>query len=164
MSFRIIAALILCLSLVACAQPRAERIVVQKSERKMVLIGAENKVLGQYKIALGPDPIGHKVQEGDGKTPEGLYYIKGHNLKSKYYKSLRISYPNETDRALARAQGTSPGGDIMIHGLGKGVRFGTSTYARRQGDWTHGCIAVTNREIDEIWQMVGDGTPIIINP
>ncbi len=164
MMTRIAFLLLLCSTLVACVYPQAERIAVYKSDRTMVLYDDKGEVIGNYKVALGRDPLGPKLEEGDGKTPEGMYYIAGHNPRSKYYKSLRISYPNDMDREQARARGVKTGGDIMIHGLGKGVTWGTDAYSRRQGDWTHGCIAVTNNEIDDIWHMVRDGTPIDIRP
>lgn len=164
MSIRIVILAALCGFLSACTYPQADRIAVHKADRTMVLYDHKGEELSRYKIALGSDPVGPKLQEGDGKTPEGTYFIAGHNPRSKYYKSLRISYPNDMDRAQAKQRGVKTGGDIMIHGLGKGVRFGSDTYARRQGDWTHGCIAVSNNEIDDIWHMVRDGTQIDIQP
>jgi murein L,D-transpeptidase YafK len=121
----------------------------------MLLLRGES-VVRSYRIALGREPFGHKVQEGDGRTPEGSYLIDRRNPRSAYHLSLHISYPNEADRARAAALGIDPGGDIMIHGLSNGER--------KEGDWTRGCIAVTNEEMDEIWELVEDGTPIEINP
>src|SRR5262249_25609436 len=111
-------------------------------------------ILRSYRVALGREPVGHKLCEGDGRTPEGRYVIDGRNPKSRYYLSLHISYPNAEDVARAKAAGIEPGGDIMIHGL----RDGTL----REGDWTQGCIAVTDEEMDEIWALVPDGTEILI--
>ena len=138
-----------------CGTLRADRIVVHKARREMLfLLG--NSLLRTYRIALGRDPIGHKEREGDGRTPEGRYIIDRRNPKSRYYLSLHISYPNEADRARAAAQAVDPGGDIMIHGLKDGVG--------RDDDWTQGCIAVTDVEMEEIWGLVPEGTPICIEP
>lgn len=115
-----------------------------------------------YFIALGQNPVGDKVSQGDNRTPEGLYYISGHNPASKYYLSLRVSYPNDQDIAEARARGVAPGGDIMIHGLPRG--FEKVGPEHRQRDWTNGCIAVTNAEIEEIWSAIPDGAVIHIKP
>ncbi|HEY1338700.1 MAG TPA: L,D-transpeptidase family protein [Bryobacteraceae bacterium] len=134
---------------------KVDRIVVNKGRREMLLLRGES-VVRSYRIALGREPFGHKVQEGDGRTPEGSYLIDRRNPRSAYHLSLHISYPNEADRARAAALGIDPGGDIMIHGLSNGER--------KEGDWTRGCIAVTNEEMDEIWELVEDGTPIEINP
>ena len=137
-----------------CGVVRADLIVVNKSRREMVLLHGEN-VLRTYRIALGREPVGHKQCEGDGRTPEGRYTIDRRNPKSRYRLALHISYPNAEDRARAAAAGVEPGGDIMIHGLKDGER--------REGDWTQGCIAVTDEEMDEIWGLVADGTPIVIS-
>lgn len=128
--------------------------MVNKSRRELLLLRGDS-VLRSYRIALGRDPVGHKQQEGDGRTPEGCYLIDRRNPKSKYHLSLHISYPNDADAARAAAAGVPPGGDIMIHGLKPGVPH--------PEDWTEGCIAVTDSEMDEIWELVADGTPIEIN-
>jgi len=112
-------------------------------------------VIKTYRILLGDAPIGHKRQQGDERTPEGRYSISFRNDKSRFHLSLRISYPNEADRAQAQARGVDPGGDIMIHG---------ATPPGSQVDWTEGCIAVTNTEMEAIWQRVPVGTPIRITP
>jgi murein L,D-transpeptidase YafK len=138
-----------------CGILRADRIIVNKARREMMLLRGHS-ILRSYRIALGPDPVGHKQQEGDGKTPEGRYLIDWRNPKSRYHLSLRISYPNAADLARAQAAGVPPGGDIMIHGL--------KDDERREGDWTQGCIAVTNEEMDEIWNLVAEGTEIWIEP
>ena len=132
---------------------RADLVVVSKQKREMVLLRGES-VLRTYRIALGREPVGPKRQEGDGRTPEGRYTIDRRNPKSKYHLSLHISYPDAADVTRAREEGVEPGGDIMIHGLRDGIRM--------EGDWTQGCIAVTDEEMDEIWGLVGDGTPIWI--
>jgi len=138
-----------------CGVLRADRIVVRKGRREMLLLRRES-VLRQYRVALGRNPVGHKERDGDGRTPEGRYVIDRRNPKSRYHLSLRISYPKADDVARARAAGAEPGGDIMIHGLKDGEH--------REGDWTQGCIAVTDQEMDEIWGLVAEGTPIVIEP
>ena len=143
------------------ADARADRVIVMKKERTLTLISGD-KVLKIYKVALGGDPIGPKRMEGDHKTPEGSYILDRRNPKSKYYRSIHISYPSEEDRERARKSGVSPGGDVMVHGLPNG--FGWLGATHRTQDWTDGCIAVTDQEMDEIWSAVPDGTPIEIKP
>ena len=135
--------------------PTVTEVQVHKAARKMYLLH-NGTVLKDYDIALGFAPLGHKQFEGDGKTPEGLYYITHRNPKSNYYLSIGISYPNEQDMAVAEAAGLPPGGDIFIHGgpLGK----------VRQRDWTAGCISVTDRQMEEVYSMVNPGTPIWLLP
>jgi murein L,D-transpeptidase YafK len=139
----------------------ATSIRVLKSARQMLLL-RNGEVIKRYAIALGGSPVGHKQREGDRRTPEGSYTISGRNPKSSYHLSLRISYPNEADRARAAALSVAPGGDIMIHGLPNGL--GSMGAKHREEDWTDGCIAVTDAEIEEIWALVPDGTPIRIDP
>ncbi len=135
--------------------PPVTLIEVRKEDRRMFLYNNQ-RVLKDYRIALGQNPIGHKQFEGDSKTPEGLYYSDRRNPTSNFHLSIGISYPNPTDRAFARAQGKSPGGDIFIHGRdGKHLRAG-------KWDWTDGCIAITDREVEDVYAMVNDGTPIMI--
>ncbi|MFK7876917.1 MAG: murein L,D-transpeptidase family protein [Paracoccaceae bacterium] len=138
--------------------PAVTGIVVNKGDRDMFLLH-NGKVLKSYKIDLGFAPAGDKQIEGDGKTPEGTYLIDRRNPNSKFHLSLGISYPNADDIAQARALGKSPGGDIFIHGQPNRLRKGNG-----QDDWTWGCIAVTNREMEDIYAMVRNGTPITINP
>ena len=135
--------------------PEVTRIVVMKSDRMMYLMHNDT-VLESYEFELGFAPVGDKEFEGDGRTPEGRYFIDRRNPESAYYLSLGISYPHENDTAEARELGRSPGGDIFIHG--------TPRPFRGQDDWTWGCIAVTNREMREIYAMVGIGTVIDIYP
>ncbi len=142
-------------------QEGADKVVVYKSKRQMQLFRA-GKVLRTYRIALGDNPVGHKRQEGDEKTPEGAYVLDWRNPNSRYYKSIHISYPNAQDREQARRRGVSPGGDIMIHGRNGPIVLPDGTWKWK--DWTDGCIAVTNAEMDEIWKLVKNGTPIQINP
>jgi murein L,D-transpeptidase YafK len=140
---------------------RADRVVVLKKERTLQLLSL-GKVIKTYKVALGGDPIGPKTRLGDHKTPEGVYMLDSRNAHSQFYKSIHISYPNARDRAAARRQGVSPGGDVFLHGLPNG--YGWVGASHRLKDWTDGCIAVTDEEIDEIWQAVPNGTPIEIRP
>lgn len=139
----------------------ANRVVVLKKERTLQLI-ERGKVVRTYKVALGGNPVGAKSQRGDHKTPEGVYVLDSRNAHSQFYKSLHISYPSAHDRAAARQKGVSPGGDVFVHGLPNGYRYVGA--AHRLKDWTDGCIAVTDDEMDEIWSAVADGTPIEIRP
>ena len=140
-------------------EPRADLVLVDKSERKMWLL-REGTRYREYDISLGDNPVGHKQQEGDEKTPEGRYTIDYRNPESKFHLSLHIDYPRSDDREYARSKGVSPGGDIFIHGLPNGTSRGPEAF--KGVDWTNGCIAVNNREIEEIWRLVADGTPIEI--
>lgn len=137
------------------------KVLVRKSERRLYLMDNDD-VVRSYRISLGENPEGHKLYEGDQRTPEGDYELDWRNSNSDFYKSIHISYPNEQDRELASAWGLNPGGSIMIHGLPNGA--GDLAFAYSGLDWTNGCIAVTNDEMDEIWQLVADGTPIRILP
>lgn len=141
--------------------PRADRVIVYKSKHKMELL-KDGKVIRTYQVALGGQPVGPKRQQGDHKTPEGTYVLDRRNAHSSFYKSLHVSYPNAHDRAEARKLGVAPGGDIMVHGLPP--RWAKIGAAHRAVDWTDGCIAVTDEEMDQIWQIVPDGTPIEIRP
>jgi murein L,D-transpeptidase YafK len=139
----------------------ADQIVVEKAARRLTLIraGAPLKV---YCVALGRAPVGAKEQEGDQRTPEGSYVIDFHKKDSDFHRALHISYPSDQDVERAVARGVSPGGDIMIHGLPNGSGWVGALH--RRTDWTAGCIAVTDSEIEEIWRAVPDGTPIEIRP
>ena len=157
--------------LTACAQPTpqaraqqaqpgesADFVLVDKSERTL-WVYQDGKAIRVYKgLQYGDAPIGHKRFEGDEKTPEGRYTIDYGNPQSSYYLSLHITYPNAADLAYAKARGRSPGGLIFIHGQPNGMPFD----ARVPGDWTDGCIALSNRQIAELWTLVPDGTPIEI--
>jgi murein L,D-transpeptidase YafK len=140
---------------------RADLIRIEKAARTMTLLRGD-AVLKTYKVALGGNPVGDKVQEGDRRTPEGRYRITYKNTQSRYHLSLRISYPDATDIAEAARLGVPPGGDIMIHGLPNG--FGAAGKNHLLRDWTDGCVAVTNDEIEEIWQIVDLGTEVDIRP
>ena len=120
------------------------------------------KVLKTYKVALCAHSIGGKERVGDDKTPEGLYSVDWKNAQSKFHLALHVSYPNAVDKERARKLGVNPGGEIEIHGIG--AKYGYLGALHRQVDWTAGCIAVTNEEIDEIWKLVAVGTPIEIIP
>jgi murein L,D-transpeptidase YafK len=139
----------------------ADRVLIDKSERQMTLLRG-GRPLKSYRISLGRNPIGHKRQEGDGRTPEGFYRVDFHKRDSAFHRALHISYPSPEDIASATRAGVSPGGDIMIHGLPNGM--GVIGKLHRRRDWTEGCIAVTNNEIEEIWRAVPDGTPVEITP
>jgi len=138
---------------------KADKVLVLKGERRMVLLRS-GAILKSYSVALGRNPLGPKTRQGDGRTPEGTYALDWRNRKSKYYRSIHITYPSPAERKQSRLEGVSPGGDIMIHGLPNGRGAIGSDHAK--WDWTEGCIAVTNDEMDEIWSLVDDGTPIDI--
>ena len=138
-----------------------DKILIEKKERRLTLI-SKNKVLRRYKIALGGNPNGPKERQGDNKTPEGTYIIDSKNKDSRYHLSLHISYPNEKDKKRAKHLGVSPGGDIMIHGLKNGFSWIGDFHI--ESDWTKGCIAVTNEEIEEIARLVPIGTIVEIEP
>lgn len=138
-----------------------DKVLVLKSERKMQLL-AGTEVQREYAIALGDNPRGHKREEGDERTPEGFYTIDYRNPQSRYHLSLHIDYPNADDIKSAESRGVSAGGDIFIHGLPNGLKWTGKLAA--MVDWTDGCIAVSNQEIEEIWALVKNGTPIEIRP
>ena len=140
---------------------RADRIVVEKKDRKMTIY--QNKtILRSYKISLGQSPSGAKEKEGDKKTPEGIYSIIEHFEPSAFHRSLRISYPSKSDIQRAEKEGVSAGSDIMIHGMRNGL--GIVGRMHLWFDWTAGCIAVTNQEIEELWKVIPDGIEIEIKP
>ena len=139
----------------------ADKILVEKSAHRLTLFCSGRK-LKEYRIALGFSPVGPKQCEGDGRTPEGNYKIDFHKSDSAFHRALHISYPDAADAGRAAEAGVAPGGDIMVHGLPNG--FSALGPAHRLRDWTAGCIAVTDSEIEEIWLLVADGTPIEIRP
>lgn len=138
-----------------------DRILVEKEGRRLMLV-YKGEVIKTYRIALGGNPVGPKEREGDNKTPEGTYSIDSRNRDSQYHLSLHISYPSEKDRARARELGVSPGGDIMIHGIKRGMSWVGDFHSSI--DWTKGCIAVTDEEIEEIDKLAPDGTVVEIRP
>ncbi|MFV0645885.1 MAG: murein L,D-transpeptidase family protein [Sphingomonadaceae bacterium] len=137
----------------------ADYVRVDKSDRTLTLFRQGWPMKTYYGLQFGDTPTGHKRFEGDERTPEGRYYIDTRNPDSAYHLSLRISYPDQNDRAYAMAYGQSPGGNIFIHGQPNGLAAG-----RMEGDWTDGCIAVSNEEIEELWLTIPDGTIIDISP
>ena len=149
-------ALVSCSPIPSHVGPEVTRVVVQKAQRRLFLLNGST-VLRVYDIDLGFAPKGAKQIAGDGKTPEGAYYIDRKNPKSSFHLSLGISYPNQQDLAEARTLGLEPGGDIFIHGA-------SGRLGKRGTDWTYGCIAVTNQEIEEIYSMVNKGTQVDLNP
>lgn len=161
---RAVLLIVLALGLGACSTkfrtydgPEVTQIVLLKSDRRLMLMN-QDKVLRAYKVGLGFAPEGHKAVEGDGRTPEGVYYIDRRNPDSRYHLSIGISYPNDVDRAAAAELEKPPGGDIFIHGRGKFWQ------KNAPDDWTWGCIALTDRQIEDVYAMVRDGTPIVIRP
>ena len=143
------------------ADARADRIVVEKSARRLTLFRGETP-LKSYSVALGRAPEGTKQREGDNRTPEGHYIIDAHKADSAFHRALHISYPSPADSAAAAQRGDKPGGDIMVHGIRNGL--GWLGALHRSVDWTAGCIAVTDKEIEEIYRAVPDGTHIEIRP
>lgn len=139
----------------------ADSLVLVKSTRELTLF-AGGIAVHTYPVALGQHPVGAKEREGDERTPEGLYYIDGRNAHSRYHLSLRISYPEEKDRAKAAKLGVEPGGNIMLHGLPPGL--GDIGELHLLHNWTDGCVALTNEQIEELWRLVPDGVPIDIKP
>lgn len=139
----------------------ADSLVLFKSLRLLVLYH-DGAAVRAYRVALGQQPVGPKRFQGDERTPEGLYRIDGRNPESEYHLSLHVSYPNAVDRARAGLWGKQPGGNIMIHGLPPG--YESVGVEHTQHDWTDGCIAVTDREMDQLWRAVPDGTPIDLKP
>ena len=145
------------------AYPTADHVVVEKAARRLTLYAGGVPVARIDGLQLGDAPAGHKRFQGDERTPEGRYTIDYGNPDSSYRLSLHISYPNAADRAIAEAQGRSPGGLIFIHGQPNDWP-GADDGARVPGDWTDGCISVSNAEIEALWEAVPDGTPIDILP
>jgi murein L,D-transpeptidase YafK len=138
---------------------KADRVRVVKSELKLYLL-RDDEVLATYPIALGGAPVGHKVREGDQRTPEGWYLLDFKNEASSFHRSIHISYPNAEDVYWARQRGVDPGSNIMIHGQSNGSPNGTT----RRGNWTDGCIALSNAHMDQVWAAIDLDTPIEIFP
>ena len=138
-----------------------DKIVVKKSERKLFLI-KDGEAFKSFKVALGQRPVGHKLFEGDNRTPEGKYFLDKRNANSKYFLSIKISYPNEKDALRAQDLGVPPGGMIMIHGQPNEPKYSRVHY--KSNDWTEGCIAVSNSAMLDIWFLTGQQTPIEIYP
>ena len=138
-----------------------DKVLVVKSQHRLMLF-KDGEVLRSYEVALGKEPLGAKMCRGDKKTPEGSYVLDRRNPFSRFHRAIHISYPNRADRERAQEQGVSPGGEVMIHGLPRGKEQMGELHTMI--DWTDGCIAVTNEQMDEIWRLVADGTPIEIRP
>ena len=136
-------------------------VIVYKHDRELVLL-SQGREVKSYRVALGGEPVGAKTRQGDHRTPEGSYVLDSRNPHSRYYKAYHISYPNAQEMANARKLGVSVGGDIMLHGLPKD--YAGVGKAHTLHDWTDGCIAVTNEEMDELWRLIRVGTPIDIKP
>ena len=147
--------------IVALRTEPADKVLIEKKERRLTLL-SKGEVIKTYKIALGGNPVGPKERQGDNKTPEGTYIIDSRNRDSGYHLSLHISYPNEKDKIRAKELGVSPGGDIMIHGIKNGLSWVGASHA--EVDWTKGCIAVTDEEMEEIYKLVPNGTIVEIRP
>lgn len=143
------------------ASVQADLVVVEKSARRLTLF-KDRKSIRTYKIALGRSPTGAKYKQGDRRTPEGFYMIDGRDAESQFHRSLHISYPNVRDLEIAGLLRVSPGSGILIHGLNKDYEWMGRYHAAI--NWTNGCIAVTNEEIEEIWELVPDGTEVQIKP
>ena len=139
----------------------ADSVLVIKSESRLYLM-YKGEEFASFKVAFGSNPAGHKQQQGDGRTPEGQYILDYKNPNSKYYKSIHISYPNAQDRKNARKRGVNPGGEIMIHGQPNG--YGGFSIFVQLFNWTNGCIALSNPDMDFVWDAVKPGTPIEIRP
>lgn len=143
------------------ADAKADRVIVRKSLHTLELV-RRGEILARYSISLGPAPTGRKEREGDGRSPEGTYALDSRNPASAFHLALHVSYPNDTDRHRAAEKLWNPGGMIMVHGLPNRLPFLGRLH--RLLDWTNGCIAVTNAEIEQIWKAVDNGTPIEIRP
>ena len=140
---------------------KADLVVIRKAERRLDLYRGA-KLLKSYSVSLGRNPLGRKQQQGDGRTPEGEYRLDYRKADSSFHRALHISYPAPLDIASARVYGRSPGGLVMIHGLKNGL--GWLGRLHLAVDWTDGCVAVTNIQIEEIWRAVPDGTKILLKP
>jgi murein L,D-transpeptidase YafK len=143
------------------SMPTADRVVVYKSERRMLLMRGDS-ILRTYKVALGLNPVGHKERSGDFRTPEGHYFLTRRNPRSDFFLSIQVSYPNDADIKKAKRNGWDTGGSIMIHGLPNQLKHTPKYYESR--DWTDGCIAVSNSDMLEIWLLTTNNTPIEILP
>jgi murein L,D-transpeptidase YafK len=140
-------------------EPKIDAVLVKKSEKRMFLL-AEGKSIKEYKVVFGANPKGHKQKEGDERTPEGKYILDYKKENSSFYKAIHISYPNENDKGRAKHLGVTPGGSIMIHGQKNGLSW--VSWLSQWFNWTDGCIAVKNTEMNEIWGLINEGTPIEI--
>lgn len=161
MRFSVALLLFLAVVSVAASEPSADLVRVWKSERKLEVISG-GKVTHEFKVALGGSPKGHKTKEGDRKTPEGKYALDYKKPDSAFYKAIHISYPNANDISQARTHNVLPGGQVMIHGQKNGL--GWLSFITQHFDWTSGCIALTNSDMDILWPLVREGTTVEILP
>ena len=145
----------------SAAERKVNKVMIVKSQNKMVLLSGSKKIK-EYHVVFGANPNGHKQQEGDEKTPEGDYILDYKKSDSSYYKAIHISYPNKMDILTARNQGVNPGGMIMIHGQKNGL--GWLAPFTQNFNWTDGCVALTNSDMEEVWQLIKKGTKIVILP
>ncbi len=169
MTRRIVCSMLLLPALAACQSvgpaiaqgERADFVVVEKSKHTLALY-KQGKLLATYHVAFGGDPVGPKQREGDEKTPEGRYAFDYKNAATGYHKAIHVSYPNAQDIALAKQQGVSPGGAIMVHGQKN--HYGWAAFITQRFNWTHGCIALSDEDMDEVWDHVHADTPVEIRP
>jgi murein L,D-transpeptidase YafK len=140
---------------------KADAVLVVKSEKRLYLLD-DGEAFASYHATFGGDPEGHKQRQGDGRTPEGRYVLDYKNSQSAYYRSIHVSYPNRQDRRVAKDLGVNPGGDIMVHGQPNG--WGWAGFMLQTISWTDGCIALTDSDMDQVWQAVDPGIPIEIRP
>jgi murein L,D-transpeptidase YafK len=159
--YGLLIALVFSAPVLAAQDVRADKVLIEKAARRLTLFSKE-QAIKTYKVALGGNTVGPKEREGDGKTPEGIYTIDSRNKRSGYHLSLHVSYPNDKDRKRAKELDVSPGGDVMIHGIKNG--FGWVSSFHTWLNWTKGCIAVTDKEIEEIDKLVPNGTVVEIRP
>lgn len=152
---------LLTISFISYSDDKIDIIIIKKSERKLFAI-KDDLIVKEFDIALGKNPIGHKKIEGDKKTPEGYYFVDGKNSKSKFFLSLHISYPNFHDKKIASKNKVDPGKHIAIHGLPS--IFLLSQYLYNSPDWTDGCIALSNSDMKDLWDITNEGTQILIRP
>ena len=158
--FSTVVVILLCLG-TAHSEQTADLVLVEKSKSRLYLM-QEGEAFASFHVAFGSNPKGHKQEQGDGRTPEGRYTLDYKNAGSAYYKSIHISYPNAEDLKEARKRGVDPGGDIMIHGQKNG--YGRLSILVQRFNWTNGCIALSDRDMDTVWNAVKPGTPIEIKP
>lgn len=150
-----------CVPVLASAEQTIDLVRILKAEHRLQLLSS-GKVLNEFPIALGGNPKSHKTQEGDGKTPEGIYTLDYKKSDSSFYKAFHISYPRAEDIATAKSLGVSPGGAIMIHGQKNGL--GWLSFIAQRFDWTNGCVALRDADIDVLWESVTEGTKVEIKP
>ena len=146
---------------IAGAAEKADLVIVDKSKSRLHLV-RDGETFATYRVSFGSNPVGHKQEEGDGRTPEGSYVLDYKKHDSDFYRAIHVSYPNAEDRARAAERGVDPGGAIMIHGQRNGL--GWAGWITQLFDWTDGCIALSDKDMDEVWEAVDSGTPIEIRP